>query len=394
MVYSEAFLSAIKAIWAHKMRSFLTMLGIIIGIFSVTVLISAAQGTTASVTESIEGMGSNLISVFVFDKRANLNERDLSDIENLPGVSLVSPYVSSQFTVKSGANTVEGVETIGVMEEYQTIRDYKISAGRFVTESDNKKRIRVAVIGSEIADDAFGGSSGAVGQELTIGGTKFDIIGVLEPEGTSFMGNLDKIVLIPFSTAQRFLQDTEIRNIYVSAESSDTVEMAKENIENYLIELTGATGDEEKEGYFVYSQSEILENLNTVTGTMTAFLASIAAISLLVGGIGIMNIMLVSVTERTREIGIQKAIGATRKDILIQFLIEAILVSGVGGIIGLILAYAATGPLSNIIGSQIGIESGVMLIAIGFSLVVGVVFGIYPAIRASKLNPIEALRYE
>jgi putative ABC transport system permease protein len=395
MIYTEAFLSAVKAIWAHKMRSFLTMLGIIIGIFSVTVLISVAQGSTAAVTESIEGMGSNLISVFILDKRTTINERDIEDFENIEGVDLVSPYISANYTVRSGSNYVEGVETSGVEAEYQTIRDYEIEIGRFVSEIDNRKRLRVTVIGSVIANEIFGSAQGAIGKEVTVGGTKFDVIGVLKSEGTSFMGDLDKIALVPFSTAQRLMQNSEIRNLYISADSSDTVDLAKANIEEYLIELTDSNNDSDKEdAYFIFSQSEILESLEGVTGVMTAMLGGIAAISLLVGGIGIMNIMLVSVTERTREIGIQKAIGATRRDILTQFLIEAILVSGVGGIIGLGLAYASTGPLTNLMGSAIIIEPGIVFIAISFSLAVGIVFGIYPAIRASKLNPIEALRYE
>ena len=395
MIYTEAFLSAVKAIWAHKMRSFLTMLGIIIGIFSVTVLISVAQGSTAAVTESIEGMGSNLISVFILDKRTTINERDIEDFENIEGVDLVSPYISANYTVRSGSNYVEGVETSGVEAEYQTIRDYEIEIGRFVSEIDNRKRLRVTVIGSVIANEIFGSAQGAIGKEVTVGGTKFDVIGVLKSEGTSFMGDLDKIALVPFSTAQRLMQNSEIRNLYISADSSDTVDLAKANIEEYLIELTDSNNDSDKEdAYFIFSQSEILESLEGVTGVMTAMLGGIAAISLLVGGIGIMNIMLVSVTERTREIGIQKAIGATRRDILTQFLIEAILVSGVGGIIGLGLEYASTGPLTNLMGSAIIIEPGIVFIAISFSLAVGIVFGIYPAIRASKLNPIEALRYE
>jgi putative ABC transport system permease protein len=396
MIYTEAFLSAIKAIWAHKMRSFLTMLGIIIGIFSVTVLISVAQGSTASVTDSIESMGSNLITVNVFDKRIKLDERDIEDVEKLAGVGLVSPYISTRTTVKSSGSSMDGIEIVGAKETYQEIRDYDIEVGRFLTASDDKKRLRVAVIGSEVAIELYGSAFGAVGAQVTIDGNKFDIIGVLQSQGTSMMGNLDEIVVIPFSTAQRFMKITDINNLFISAQSSDTVDIAKSNIDSYLMEMTNGdpTKDEKENGYYIFSQSEVLESLAGVTGTMTAMLGGIAAISLLVGGIGIMNIMLVSVTERTREIGIQKAIGATRKDILTQFLIEAILVSGVGGLMGLALAYLSTGPLSNVMGMDIAIETGIVGIALGFSIAVGVIFGIYPAIRASKLNPIEALRYE
>lgn len=389
MIYTEAFLAAVKAIWAHKMRSFLTMLGIIIGIFSVTALISVAQGSTASVTENIESMGSNLLTVMVTDRRVSLDSKDIEKIEALDGVGAVSPYVQSSYTIKNGSMSMDSIGTYGVNETYLDIRDYEIDVGRFITESDDVKRQRLAVVGSEVASELYGGANNAVGQKMTIDGTRFTVIGVLQEEGTSMMGSTDEMVLIPFTTAQRMMKNTEIRNIYASAESSDTVTTAQESIESYLYNLSGS-----EDGYRVFNQSEVLESLEGVTSTLTAMLGGIAAISLLVGGIGIMNIMLVSVTERTREIGIQKAIGATRKDILVQFLIEAILVSGVGGLIGLGLAYMSTGPLSNLMGSEVTIQSGIVFISLAFSLIVGVVFGIYPAIRASKLNPIEALRYE
>ncbi len=389
MVYAEAFISAVKAIWAHKMRSFLTMLGIIIGIFSVTALISLAQGTTASVTESIEGMGSNLLTVNIMDRRIKLDAKDIEAIAELDGVGMVSPYIQSSYTLKYGNNSMDSISTYGVSADYLNIREYTIAAGRNFTESDDSKRLRLAVIGNDVAEELYATASAAVGEEMLLDGTRFTVIGVLESEGSSFAGNTDEMVLIPYTTAQRFMQSTRIQSFYAAAEDSDSVDEAQENIENYLSPLTT-----EDSGYYVFNQSDILESLDSVTGTLTMMLGGIAAISLLVGGIGIMNIMLVSVTERTREIGIQKAIGATRKDILTQFLIEAILVSGGGGLIGLAFAYLMTGPLSSLLSMTVSILSWVAIVALGFSLGVGVVFGIYPAIRASKLNPIEALRYE
>ena len=389
MIYTEAFLSAVKAIWAHKMRSFLTMLGIIIGIFSVTALISLAQGTTASVTDSIEGMGSNLLTINIRDRRTSLDAKDVEAIAELPGVGLISPYVQSSYTVKSSISSMEDISTYGVSEDYLAIREYTLDTGRELTEVDSDKRLRVAVLGADVATELYSTPSAAVGQEISLDGTRFSVVGVLEAEGTSTTGNTDEMVLIPFSTAQRMMKNTDISSIYASAASSDTVETAQSSIEDYLYNLTGS-----EDGYNVFNQSEVLESLEGVTSTLTMMLGGIAAISLLVGGIGIMNIMLVSVTERTREIGIQKAIGATRKDILTQFLIEAILVSGVGGLLGLIFAYLSIGPLGSVLDMTVEIQEWVAFIAIGFSLIVGVVFGIYPAIRASKLNPIEALRYE
>ncbi len=389
MIYLDAFLSAIKAIWAHKMRSFLTMLGIIIGIFSVTALISIAQSTTASVTESIEGMGSNLLTVMIMDRRIDLDNRDIEKISELPGIGMVSPYIESSYTLKNASESMEGITTYGVNSQFIAIREYEIDVGRGIADSDDRQRMRVAVVGSEVASQLYGNAALAVGEKISIGSTRFTIIGVLKSEGTSMMGNMDEIVLIPFSTAQRVMQITEIRSFFVSAADSDSVETAQQSLEGYLDTLST-----EDDAYFVFNQSDVLESLGDVTAILTAMFGGIAAISLLVGGIGIMNIMLVSVTERTREIGIQKAIGATRRDILTQFLIEAILVSGVGGIIGLLLAYLSAGPLGLLLGLTVTIKSGVVIAALGFSLTVGVVFGIYPAIRASKLNPIEALRYE
>jgi putative ABC transport system permease protein len=389
MIYAEAFLSAVKAVWAHKMRSFLTMLGIIIGIFSVTALISVGQGSTMAITDSIEGMGSNLMSVSLKTQRVTFVEKHLDEMEQLQGVGLISPYAASTYTVKSSMSSLDNIQCIGVYDAYQEIKEYELSSGRFISSDDGDRRARVVVIGSEIASELYGVTSSAVGQKITLDGTKFTVVGVLDSKGTTATVNEDEIVLTPFSTMQRIMKDTKIKTVYVSASSSDMVEIAQESLENYLFGLT-----QDENAYRIFSQSAILESLEESTSALTAMLGGIAAISLLVGGIGIMNIMLVSVTERTREIGIEKAIGATRKDILTQFLIEAIIVSGIGGIIGVALAYGSKGLLSNLIGSPVVIQSSIVLIAISFSLGVGIIFGMYPAMRASKLSPIEALRYE
>ena len=389
MIYTEAFLSAVKAVWAHKMRSFLTMLGIIIGIFSVTALISVGQGSTAAITESIEGMGSNLITASLRSKRVEFKDKNLDEILELDGVGLVSPYATTSYTAKSTTSSLEDIQTIGVYESYQKIKDYSVSTGRFLTDDDDKKRARVAVIGSTIAEELYGNSVLALGQEISLDGTRFSVVGVLESKGTSSTGDDDEVILAPYTTIQRIMKDSKTRTIYVSASSSDMVETAQASLEAYLLDMTG-----DEDGYRVFSQSAILESLQESTASLTAMLGGIAAISLLVGGIGIMNIMLVSVTERTRDIGIQKAIGATRRDILTQFMIEAVIVSGLGGLLGVILAYGSKGMLANLIGSPVVIQSGIVIIAITFSLAVGIIFGMYPAVRASKLSPIEALRYE
>ncbi len=212
---------------------------------------------------------------------------------------------------------------------------------------------------------------------------------MLEAQGSDEETNEDEVVMIPFVTAQRMMQQTRISTVYASASSSDAVEMAQESIERYMLQYST-----EDNGFTVNTQSSMLESLDEVTAAQTAMLGGIAGISLLVGGIGIMNIMLVSVMERTREIGIEKAIGATRRDILLQFLLEAVMVSGIGGLIGILLAQFGSGLIGTLMSTSVTVQSGVMLSALGFSILVGVGFGIYPAIKASKLNPIEALRYE
>ena len=384
----ETLTSAIRAVWAHKMRSFLTMLGIIIGIFAVTALISVGQSTNAAVAAQIESLGSNMLTISMRDSRANLDLEDVNGLGRLSGIAAVSPYISSSYTVKNGNSSMESVSVIGVMPGYQDIREYNLTGGRFISERDNENRLKVAVIGREIAVELFG-SLDVVGQTISVDGVKYEIIGLLEEQGDNETVSGDEVVMIPFVTAQRQMQNTTISTIYASATSSETVDVAIASIENYLKQYTS-----EDNGFTVSSQDSILESLGEVTAAQTAMLGGIAGISLLVGGIGIMNIMLVSVMERTREIGVEKAIGATRKDVLMQFLFEAVIVSGIGGLIGILLAHFGSGLVGSLMDTQVTVQSGVMLMALAFSLFVGVGFGIYPAIKASKLSPIEALRYE
>jgi putative ABC transport system permease protein len=388
MSFIESITSAARAVWVHKLRSFLTMLGIIIGIFAVTALISVGQSTNAEVTAQIEGMGTNLLTVNIRDYRADLDLEDVEGMAGLPGVGAVSPYISSTYTLKNGSTSMEDVQVQGVTPDYADIRNYNMANGRFISEKDNTGRLRVAVVGQDVAVELFG-SLDVIGNTISINGVKYEIIGVLTAQGSEGTTNEDEVVMIPFVTAQRQMQQTRISMIYASASSSDAVSIAQASIERYMLQYST-----EDDGFSVNTQSSMLESLNEVAATQTAMLGGIAGISLLVGGIGIMNIMLVSVMERTREIGIEKAIGATRKDILLQFLLEAVIVSGIGGLIGILLAQFGSGLIGSLMSTTVTVQSGVMLSALGFSILVGVGFGIYPAIKASKLNPIEALRYE
>lgn len=378
---------AFQSIFSNKMRTFLTMLGIIIGVFAVVVLISIGQGATSGVTESISSMGSNIISVNIFGRRASFDYRDVREFEKLEGVKSVTPVYSSNATVKYDLETVN-VGITGGNENYMDINNYEIGSGRAINPVDVDYRNKVAVIGVTTAEDLFGRDN-PIDKDISINGEKYTVVGVLQSKGSSIMGDSNAIVIVPITSLMRQNNTKTINSITIQANSSEESTSAKTNIENYLLDYFG-----DDESYMVFSQDEMLETIGEVTGMMTAMLGGIAGISLLVGGIGIMNIMLVTVTERTREIGIRKAIGAGRANILIQFLIESSVMSGVGGVIGASLGVAASYAVSNMMGITYSINIPVILGAFIFSLAVGVFFGLYPANKASKLKPVDALRYE
>lgn len=378
---------AFQSILSNKMRTFLTMLGIIIGVFAVVVLISIGQGATSGVTESISSMGSNIISVNVFGRRESINYRDVSAFEKLEGVKSVTPVYTTNATVKYDLETTD-VGITGGNENYMSINNYEIGSGREINPVDVDYRNKVAVIGLTTAEDLFGRDN-PINKEISINGEKYTVVGVLKDKGSSIAGDSNEIVIVPVTSLMRQYNTNAINSITVQANSAEESVSAKENIENYLFDYF-----EDEDSYRVFSQDEMLETISEVTGMLTAMLGGIAGISLLVGGIGIMNIMLVTVTERTREIGIRKAIGAGRANILIQFLIESSVMSGVGGIIGAGSGVAASYAVSNMMGISYTINVPVILGAFVFSLAVGVFFGLYPANKASKLKPVDALRYE
>ena len=389
MNWVQTWKMAFASIFSNKMRSFLTMLGIIIGVLAVTLLVSVVQGATGQVTSQIASMGSNLLTVSVTDTRVNLyiTMDDLDALQGKEGVALTAPIVTANAEV-AGNGESQTASVQGVTPNYFSITDLNVQTGRLLGQTDIDYRTDVALIGTDLAETLFE-TSDVVGQTMTIGERTFTIVGLLEEQGSNLTGSQDERVLIPFTTAQRMTQNTQITAFYASAESSDTVTQAQNALNRFMY---AALGDEDS--YTIYNQSALLEAMDEVLGTMSLLLGGIAGISLLVGGIGIMNIMLVSVTERTREIGIRKAIGAQRSDILIQFLIEAIVLSLLGGLIGLALGMMGAALLSAYMGMTIQVSLGIAAIAIGFSVLVGVVFGVYPAAKASRLHPIEALRYE
>ena len=386
---------AFKAIWGNKVRSFLTMLGVIIGVMSVTVLMAIGQGTTSSVTDSISSMGTNMISVTIQTRRFGfgmnkssrsssakgtviLKAEDVLALKDNEYIQYVSPTVSGSLTVKAGStNTTASI--MGVYPDYANIVSTELASGRYIIDADVENRSAVCVIGPDLAEDLFGNTN-VVGNTLHVNGRMFKIVGVLD--GTS------STLVLPFTLAQRMLESTSITSFYVAATDSTTVSAAQTAVERFLYKKY-----QDDSTYSIMNQEEMLAAMEETAGTLSLMLGGIAGISLLVGGIGIMNIMLVSVTERTREIGIRKAIGAKRRNILLQFLIESVVLSGMGGLLGLLLGYGLMHLLESYMGMSVTASAGVAQLAMGFSMFVGVVFGLYPANKASKLKPIDALHY-
>ncbi len=413
MLFSENFKIAIRALRANMMRSVLTMLGIVIGVATVVALLSIGKGATASITSSIQSNGSNLLTVspgklrtgpsslgasqqasYLYYSDYQLLQRSLGE-----EVVAISPSYQSSYLVKYG-NESFNVSVRGVTETSQTINSFELAKGRFISDGDNKSQSRVAVLGSQTADDLFGGLN-PIGKTISVRGVKFEVIGVLESKGSSGLISSDDAVLIPLETGYNKLfgstamyNDRKIVNsISISVATTEAMDTVSAQIE-FLIRRSHKLASSDELDFNVLSQSDLLSTLTTVTQTLTIFLGAIAGISLLVGGIGIMNIMLVSVTERTKEIGLRKAVGATKNQILTQFLIETMTLSLLGGLIGILfgvglaLAFKATGMISSVI------TADSIILAFTFALAIGVFFGLYPAYRAANLHPMEALRYE
>lgn len=389
---------AIKSIFANKMRSFLTMLGIIIGIASVIILIAMGQGSTKSVQDSISSMGTNLITVSITgNKTKEVTKEELAQLKTKPGIKDISPTINGGNVNISAGDQTASTTVQAVEPNYETIKNTPIQSGRFINQDDLDNRYNSAVIGTDVATELFNNAD-VVGQQLNINGISFNIVGVLKSQGTSSAGSSDDTILLPLTTAQRLLKTTDIKTFYIEASSSDSVNTAMSYLQLFMDSKYGlattSTSTVTNKYFRVFNQSSLLATATSTNQTMTNELAGIAAISLLVGGIGIMNIMLVSVMERTREIGIRKALGAKRKAILLQFLIEAVFVSGIGGIIGVLVGIGGSELLQTFNNTAIQLSTPVILAAFAFSVTVGIVFGLYPASKASKLSPIDALSFE
>lgn len=391
MKFWLAYKMALKSILNNKVRSALTMLGVIIGVAAVIAAVGFAQGCMQSVTNMVEGMGTNVITAVIVDMSQSrvITTNDLESFaQNSEYIASISPYIMVKGIVKSGTESKSATIT-GTNSSYITIGDVKMATGRFITENDLDNNMKVAVVGSAVTRKLFEDKN-PLGETIKVNGVNFTIVGTLKEKMNGADGTDDDMVVIPVNVAQRTLKVKNVTMFMASAKDSDSVDLAMKQIKDYLY---GIYKDDSK--YMCFTQESILGLLGNISNIMMIILGSIATISLVVGGIGIMNIMLVSVSERTREIGIRKAIGAKKKDILVQFLIEALMLTGIGGIIGILFGMAI---IKFVIGSfdLITPVYSVPWIIASFtiSLAIGVIFGIFPAYKAAKLNPIEALRSE
>jgi len=387
MKFSQAFKMAFMSLKGNKMRSFLTMLGIIIGVLAVTLLITVIQGATDEITGQVEGLGSNLLIVTITSpKDTYLTKEDALTLEKYDEIGAVAVSQSSSTVVKAGTNS-ERATIEGVTDSYNKIMNLELLYGRFLVSLDVEGKTKNAVIGYKLANELYG-TTNCLGNDIKISGKNFTVVGVLK-ENESMISQSDTIAFIPIVTYQRMFNSKRLAGIFASAETTETVDVAEKILEDFMIRETG-----DEDFFEIINQSAILDVMDDVLGIMTSLLAGIAAISLLVGGIGIMNIMLVSVSERTREIGIRKAIGAQKADIMVQFLIESVVLSVAGGLIGLIIGYLGLELFERLLDFTFTLRASTAALGLGFSASVGIVFGLYPANTASNLKPIDALRSE
>jgi len=407
MEFVEIISEALGTLTVNKLRTGLATLGIVIGIGSVIALVSLGQSSQKAVQTQIQSLGSNLLTVSPGAQRTGavrgaaggittLTYEDAQAIQTSPQVTSiknVSPELSRREQATTGGKNTN-TQILGVTPSYAEVRKVNMTSGQFISQRDVEEMAKVAVLGPQVVTDLFGEGASPIGQSIRIANQSFRVIGVTVAKGGTGFQNQDDIIYVPLTTAQKLLFGVDyLSSISVEAASENVMTQAQDQI-GYLLLLRHKLKDPTQADFSIFSQSDILGAASQVTGTFTALLSGIAAISLLVGGIGIMNIMLVTVTERTREIGLRKALGAKKKVITTQFLIEAIILTFAGGIIGMIIGIVASFVISKFINLPFALSLNSILLAIGVSAVIGILFGWYPARKAANLQPIEALRYE
>ncbi|MBB6729358.1 ABC transporter permease [Cohnella zeiphila] len=387
MKLSQGVKMAWHSVSTQKMRTLLTVLGIMIGVASVTIMVAIGNGTAEQVKSQMQGLGTNMLTANVIGRGAvtSITLDDAKDLTDIDGVETYAPVISGSVTAKYKTNTYSA-SVQATTPSFADVRDYTVSEGRFIKDIDGAFSQKVAVVGSEVVSELS--MSNPVGQTISLNGSLYTIVGVLASKGSTSAGSSDNVVIIPIQTARVALKTDAIRTIYVQVASSDKVDFVQTMLEFKLQQFFR----NDENAYTVFNQSDLLETITAVSTSMSTMLTYVAAISLLVGGIGIMNMMLTSVTERTKEIGIRKSLGAKQRDILFQFLVEAGMIGGLGGLVGVIVGASGSKFAGKLMDSPASPSVNIMVLALIFSMGVGVLFGFLPARRASKLNPVDALR--
>lgn len=376
---------SLKNIKNNKLRSALTMLGLVIGIASVIILVGIGNGTSNQVTSQVQSLGTNVLTLNINSSDTSLEYSQLDDLLKIDNIESVAPYKSVSSTVTRGDTTSQRASIIATTQEYMNTTNLTISKGRILSVIDLENNSKVCLLGNDIASTLFS-LSNPIGQTIKINGDNYTVIGVITAVGNSMGSNIDDMIIIPFTTAKYLGSDTSINSLYIKVQDENKIEKTTSLIENYITQTLGITTD-----YFsVSSQDSMLDTMESVNDTLSLLLAGIASISLIVGGIGVMNVMLVSVTERTKEIGIRKALGAKRSDVLVQFLIEALVLCICGGIIG-VISGILIGAVLGKMGYTFTPNTSIIILSFSSSALIGIIFGIFPARKAAKLNPIDAL---
>lgn len=379
---------ALKNIKNNKLRSGLTMLGLIIGIASVILLVGIGNGTSSNVNSQVQSLGTDILTLNIQSSDSSLEYENIDELTQINNIENAVPYKNVSATVSRESTVSQKSSIIATTSGYFDVTNTTISSGRLMSDIDLENNNKICLLGSDISTTLFN-LSNPIGQKIKIDGDNYTVVGVLTTKGTSMGNDVDNMIIIPFTTAKYLGSDTSINNVYIKVKNEDLIEKTSTMIEEYVEETLGITTD-----YFsVSSQDSMLDTMENVNNSLSMLLGGIASISLIVGGIGVMNVMLVSVTERTKEIGIRKSLGATKKDILIQFLIESLVLSIIGGIVGVLFGIGI-GEFLKLYSYSFSPTMQVIFLAFFSSAFIGLIFGIFPAYKAAKLNPIDALRTE